>query len=539
MDGELRYVMDAVRTIRRELDGRVPLIGFSGSPWTLACYMVEGQGSRDFARAKALAWNDPQAMHRLLDVLARSVAAYLSAQAEAGAQALMVFDTWGGLLSPSMFGQLSLRYLARVTEMLKVDAHAADLPVVLFSKGANAHLEALAGTGCDGLGLDWTIGLDEARRRVGERVALQGNLDPSVLYATPETIRARGRCRHRRLRPAPRARVQSRPRRHARRRSRARQGAGRRRASRPVGASAADGTRLGRGPRARTITDFSRISPRRVAGVRPSLPMDKSFEPAQIESKWYARWETDGCFKPTGSGDPYCILLPPPNVTGTLHMGHAFQQTVMDMLIRYHRMRGERHAVADRHRPCRHRHAEDRREPAGRRGHRQACAGPRGVRRAGVELEARVRLDHHQPDAPPGRGRRLVARALHHGRGPVGRGAQGVHRVVPRGPDLPRQPPGQLGSGAGHGGVRPGGQQRRARRPHVVDPLPGGRQRRDRDHRHHAPGDHARRRRRGRASRGRALRAPGRQDPGAAAGRAARSRSSPTTTSTASSAPAA
>ena len=188
MDGELRYVMDAVRTIRRELDGRVPLIGFSGSPWTLACYMVEGQGSRDFARAKALAWNDPQAMHRLLDVLARSVAAYLSAQAAAGAQALMVFDTWGGLLSPSMFGQLSLRYLARVTEMLKVDAHAADLPVVLFSKGANAHLEALAGTGCDGLGLDWTIGLDEARRRVGARVALQGNLDPSVLYATPETI---------------------------------------------------------------------------------------------------------------------------------------------------------------------------------------------------------------------------------------------------------------------------------------------------------------------------------------------------------------
>jgi len=188
MDGGLRYVMDAVRTIRRELDGRVPLIGFSGSPWTLACYMVEGQGSRDFARAKALAWDDPQAMHRLLDVLARSVAAYLSAQAECGAQALMVFDTWGGLLSPPMFHELSLRYLARVTELLKVNAHAADLPVVLFSKGANAHLEALAGTGCEALGLDWTIGLDEARRRVGDRVALQGNLDPSVLYAMPEII---------------------------------------------------------------------------------------------------------------------------------------------------------------------------------------------------------------------------------------------------------------------------------------------------------------------------------------------------------------
>ncbi|RAP58539.1 uroporphyrinogen decarboxylase [Oleiagrimonas sp. MCCC 1A03011] len=189
MDGELRYVMDAVRLIRRELDGRVPLIGFSGSPWTLACYMVEGQGSRDFARVKALAWNDPDAMHQLLDTLAQSVAAYLAAQAEAGAQALMVFDTWGGLLSPGMFHEFSLRYLARIVEQLKNDAHAANLPVVLFSKGASGHLEALAGTGCAGLGLDWTISLDEARRRVGEHVALQGNLDPSALYATPEIIR--------------------------------------------------------------------------------------------------------------------------------------------------------------------------------------------------------------------------------------------------------------------------------------------------------------------------------------------------------------
>ncbi len=189
MDGELRYVMDAVRTIRRELNGRVPLIGFSGSPWTLACYMVEGEGSRDFARAKALAWNDPKAMHQLLDVLARSVATYLSAQAAAGAQALMVFDTWGGLLSPPMFHECSLRYLARVAELLKADAHAADLPLVLFSKGANGHLEALADTGCTALGVDWTIDLGEARRRVGDRVGLQGNLDPSVLHATPEVIR--------------------------------------------------------------------------------------------------------------------------------------------------------------------------------------------------------------------------------------------------------------------------------------------------------------------------------------------------------------
>ncbi|MDA3912823.1 uroporphyrinogen decarboxylase [Oleiagrimonas sp.] len=188
MDGELRYVMDAVRLIRRELDGRVPLIGFSGSPWTLACYMVEGQGSRDFARVKAMAWNDPGTMHALLDVLARSVARYLSAQAEAGAQALMVFDTWGGLLAPGMFHDFSLRYLAQVTDLLKADTHARELPLVLFSKGANSHLEALAGTGCDGLGLDWTISLAEARHRVGERVALQGNLDPSALFASPDII---------------------------------------------------------------------------------------------------------------------------------------------------------------------------------------------------------------------------------------------------------------------------------------------------------------------------------------------------------------
>ncbi len=188
MEGELRYVMDAVRLIRRELAGRVPLIGFSGSPWTLACYMVQGEGSRDFARAKALAWNDPQAMHRLLDVLARAVAAYLSAQAAAGAQALMVFDTWGGLLSPPMFRELSLRYLAQVTERLKADPHAAELPLVLFSKGAGAHIEALADTGCAALGLDWTVDLGEARRRVGDRVALQGNLDPSVLHAAPDVI---------------------------------------------------------------------------------------------------------------------------------------------------------------------------------------------------------------------------------------------------------------------------------------------------------------------------------------------------------------
>jgi uroporphyrinogen decarboxylase len=186
---ELRYVMDAVRLIRRELNGRVPLIGFGGSPWTLACYMIEGEGSSSFAKAKAMALDDSATMHRLLDVVARSVAAYLAAQAAAGAQALMVFDTWGGLLAPDMFREFSLRYLAQIAQNLQSNNAAKDIPLILFSKGANSHLEVLADTGCAALGLDWTIALDEARRRVGSRVALQGNLDPAVLHASPEAIR--------------------------------------------------------------------------------------------------------------------------------------------------------------------------------------------------------------------------------------------------------------------------------------------------------------------------------------------------------------
>ena len=187
---ELRYVMDAVRLIRRELAGKVPLIGFAGSPWTLACYMIEGQGSSSFAGPKALALDDPATMHALLDVIARSVAAYLAAQAAAGAQALMVFDTWGGLLAPHMFGEFSLRYLAQIAQSLQSHNVAKDIPLILFSKGANGHLEALADTGCSALGLDWTIALGDARARVGARVALQGNVDPAVLHARPETIRA-------------------------------------------------------------------------------------------------------------------------------------------------------------------------------------------------------------------------------------------------------------------------------------------------------------------------------------------------------------
>jgi uroporphyrinogen decarboxylase len=187
---DLRYVMDAVRLIRRELNDKVPLIGFAGSPWTLACYMIEGAGSASFARPKALAWEDPATMHRLLDLVARSVASYLAAQAAAGAQALMIFDTWGGLLAPDMFREFSLRYLAQIAQSLQSNNAARDVPLILFSKGANSHLEVLADTDCAALGLDWTIALGDARARVGHRVALQGNLDPAVLHASPDAIRA-------------------------------------------------------------------------------------------------------------------------------------------------------------------------------------------------------------------------------------------------------------------------------------------------------------------------------------------------------------
>ncbi|HET6546706.1 MAG TPA: uroporphyrinogen decarboxylase [Rhodanobacteraceae bacterium] len=191
---QLRYVMDALRLIRHELADRVPLIGFAGSPWTLACYMIEGESSTSFARAKALAWNEPASMHRLLDTLAQAVAQYLAAQAAAGAQALMIFDTWGGLLAPTQFREFSLRALAQVVALLKADATTRDVPLILFSKGANGHLEALADTGCDALGIDWTITLGEARARVGDRVGLQGNLDPAVLHAEPDVIRAEVRA---------------------------------------------------------------------------------------------------------------------------------------------------------------------------------------------------------------------------------------------------------------------------------------------------------------------------------------------------------
>ena len=186
MEGELRYVMDAVRVIRRELDGRVPLIGFSGSPWTLACYMVEGGGSKDWGRVKALALNEPAAMHKLLGTVTDAVIAYLGAQRAAGAQALQVFDTWGGVLSPAMYREFSLPYLTRIARELKSD----DVPVILFGKGNAPHLDALFGSGADAIGVDWTVTLEDAARRANGRVALQGNLDPAMLYGNPDAIRA-------------------------------------------------------------------------------------------------------------------------------------------------------------------------------------------------------------------------------------------------------------------------------------------------------------------------------------------------------------
>ncbi len=187
---DLPYVLDAVKTIRRELNGRVPLIGFSGSPWTLATYMVEGGSSRDFRRAKQMLYNQPQVMHRLLDVLAQSVTAYLNAQIAAGAQAVQIFDTWGGALSDAAYREFSLNYMQRIVAGLTRVSEGRQVPVILFTKGGGQWLEAMADTGADCLGLDWTTDIGSARTRVGQRVALQGNMDPTILYAEPGRIRA-------------------------------------------------------------------------------------------------------------------------------------------------------------------------------------------------------------------------------------------------------------------------------------------------------------------------------------------------------------
>jgi uroporphyrinogen decarboxylase len=186
----LRYVMDAVAEIRRALGNSVPLIGFSGSPYTLACYMVEGGGSDDFRLIKTMLYDRPDLLHHVLEVNARAVTDYLNAQIEAGVQAVMLFDTWGGNLSHAAYREFSLNYLQQVVSGLKKRHDGEPVPSIVFTKGGGQWLEAIAAIGCDAIGLDWTTDLGEARRRVGERVALQGNMDPMTLFASAEAIGA-------------------------------------------------------------------------------------------------------------------------------------------------------------------------------------------------------------------------------------------------------------------------------------------------------------------------------------------------------------
>ncbi len=183
---DLKYVMDAVRLTRKNLNGRVPLVGFAGSPWTLATYMVEGKGSKNFRHIKELIYSNPKDAHSLLDKLARVVASYLSAKIEAGAQAVQIFDTWGGILPPDEFKEFSLRYIEQVLQLLRRNG----APVIVFCKDCGHSLEAIADIRPDVIGLDWTVDIGKARMMVGSHVALQGNLDPTMLYAPPERIRA-------------------------------------------------------------------------------------------------------------------------------------------------------------------------------------------------------------------------------------------------------------------------------------------------------------------------------------------------------------
>ncbi len=190
----LRYVFDAVTSIRRALNGRVPLIGFSGSPWTLACYMVEGRGSDDYRQVKTLMYARPDLMHRILDINARAVTAYLNAQIDAGAQAVMVFDSWGGVLADGAFQAFSLAYTRQVVAGLQREKDGQRVPCIVFTKGGGPWLDAIAGVGADVVGLDWTVNLGQARQRVGGHVALQGNIDPNVLFAPPDVVAREARA---------------------------------------------------------------------------------------------------------------------------------------------------------------------------------------------------------------------------------------------------------------------------------------------------------------------------------------------------------
>jgi len=189
-DTDLRYVMDAISECRRGIDGKVPLIGFSGSPFTLACYMIEGGGSDDFARVKQLMYTEPALMHKLLDTNARAISIYLDAQIAAGAQAVMLFDTWGGTLAADRYRDFSLRYLQQIVGSIRREAEGRKVPVIVFTKGGAVWLESIAAIGADAVAVDWTIDIGEARQRIGDKVAIQGNLDPLVMLTNAATIEA-------------------------------------------------------------------------------------------------------------------------------------------------------------------------------------------------------------------------------------------------------------------------------------------------------------------------------------------------------------
>jgi uroporphyrinogen decarboxylase len=184
----LRYVTDAVSLIRRELDGAVPLIGFAGSPWTLATYMVEGGSSKNFSKIKSMLFADPASAHLLMDKLATSIAHYLNAQIEAGAQAVMIFDSWGGALTTPHYQAFSLDYMQKIVDQLKREHNGERIPVILFTKGGGQWLEMIADSGCDAVGLDWTVDMSKARALIGDRVALQGNMDPAIMTTNPDAI---------------------------------------------------------------------------------------------------------------------------------------------------------------------------------------------------------------------------------------------------------------------------------------------------------------------------------------------------------------
>ena len=189
VEADLGYVLDAVRLSKRELRGKVPLIGFAGSPWTIATYMIEGGSSKNFSRAKGMLYGQPEQLHLLLEVLSRAIIDYLNGQVAAGVDVVMIFDSWGGILSHAAYREFSLEYMRRIVRRVRAAGRGSSVPIILFTRGGGLWIEDLAGSGCDAIGLDWTMDLDLARRKAGNRVALQGNLDTAVLYSSPATIR--------------------------------------------------------------------------------------------------------------------------------------------------------------------------------------------------------------------------------------------------------------------------------------------------------------------------------------------------------------